>query len=274
MKKILLPTDFSETANRAAEYAIELLQEEKAEFILLNAYEMPHAGSSMLVSLTDLLREESVKGLEEQIANLKSKYESSNRFFRSISEYGSLVSVLERYLKNESVDLIVMGTLGASGVRDILIGSNASAVIRNIHHPVLSIPAMPEFKKPDNVAMAVDHQGIKDPEVLKPLKEIVHRFGSKLNLVTICKNDQEVQSASDTAETLIKQHFEGLPVQVHTLRNNDPGEGLRDYMENNATDLMVMLPRDLGFFERLFHRSVTRHMATHLQVPMLSLHEL
>lgn len=56
-------------------------------------------------------------------------------------------------MKEQKIDLVVMGTKGASGVTEILIGSNTADVIEKCHCPVLAIPAESDFKTPTKVVL-------------------------------------------------------------------------------------------------------------------------
>ncbi|RMG83540.1 MAG: universal stress protein, partial [Bacteroidetes bacterium] len=130
MKKILLPTDFSENSLKSIEYAINLFKEETVEYFLLNAYMPPQAGAAMLVSIDDILKEDSIKNLRKLHRKLSEKYNELKFEMSYESVKGTLEYGVQYMVRNYGVDLIVMGTKGASGVKEVLVGSNTAEVVR------------------------------------------------------------------------------------------------------------------------------------------------
>ena len=122
MKKILVPTDFSETANKARDYAIQLAQLIEAEIILLNTFHIPYSGASAgtLINLDKIALEESEKAMELQLEYINLNY--SNVKFRTLCAPGLLVDSVRKISNKDEIDLIVMGTTGASGALEKHVG--------------------------------------------------------------------------------------------------------------------------------------------------------
>ena len=195
MKNILFPTDFSENSKTAYAYALDIALLFKAKLIILNTYKLPYSKSNVMVSMTDIMKQDSEKELEalKNKALNNPKYKELEIELEIVS--GSFVSSIPKLAKHCNADLIVMGTKGASSLKEMLIGSNTLEVIQTTHCPILAIPENASNKKIDKIAMAVDLKKVNNPEQLKPLLamanicqasiEFVHVMHPQLSLIHI-----------------------------------------------------------------------------------------
>ena len=163
MKKILFPTDFSETANNAFIYALNLAASINAEIYALHTYEMPvlsttssgqpellqNVYNSIELNHFDLYKAEvpKLRKLAEDIGK-----ENINLTF--LFEEGIMLTILKKIIKEETIDFIVMGTNGKSGIEKKLLGSNTVHVIEHIDIPILSVPKSAKFKRLNNFGFA------------------------------------------------------------------------------------------------------------------------
>ena len=138
MKRILIPTDFSEDALNAADFALRMYQYKKYEIILLHVFQIP-ALTDRVIPKHDALKSEAVFNLHKEAKRIRAVSPRN-----IVSEYsarlGNLVSVVDRQVKEGNIDLVIMGTDGALGLKDVLFGSNTSDVIEKIDCPILVIP--------------------------------------------------------------------------------------------------------------------------------------
>ncbi len=174
MKKILIATDFSTNAARAAKYGYAIASQVKADVVLCNAFivpaEVPQAGILVWPQLEyDELLESSASELKQLQKELR-KNPSDSSFRPEIicrSEFGGVVDVIKEITGKTDVELIVMGTHGAGKLDTLLIGNHSRRMINNAKGPILLVPASAALKPIKKVAFATD---LKDPE--KDLKAI------------------------------------------------------------------------------------------------------
>jgi nucleotide-binding universal stress UspA family protein len=262
MKKLLIPTDFSESASKAVDYAMSLAQITSAKIYLLNTYAIPHAGATMMVSIDDLLKHESTKNLAKEEARLKEAFPSIE-----VSSYclpGSLDSVLKDFCIDNSIDFIIMGTTGASGWEGKLFGSNTANLIGNVKCPIIAIPFECKINKPCNIVISTDLKTANNATVYEPVKQLATILGSSIRYVHITTKDNTMELRS------LENDFGN---EVDFVYEGAIEEGLDTYLSVNKVDLLVIVAKKHSFFERLFNPSVSKKLAKELTIPMLFLYQ-
>lgn len=270
MKTILLPTDFSNNSRYAINYAIRLFGP-GCEYILMHSFQTPQAGATMLYSINDLLEKEAIEGLERLASEITSHHEATLTL--SIEAiWGDVFGACKQVVRKRGVDLIVMGTKGATGLKETFIGSNTASVIQGVNCPVLAIPENTFQALPRQIALATDYRDIAGDGVFAPLKFIMERSNAELTVVHV---EMEGVPAGGTRETVSKdawlKHLGNIPYQFQRIEEEDVAEGLEEFMEEAHPDMLVVIEHHYPFFERLFHRSVTKLMAMHTHIPLLAL---
>ena len=147
MKRILLPTDFSDNSWNAIKYALQIFKNEACNFTLLNAYtpliyQIEYMQfESEKFGLVHSMAEASENGLDEMISKIRSEFNNPKHTFSRISSFNTLTTEIHELYKRKIMDIIVMGTKGATGVRELLFGTNTVHVIKSARCPVLAIPS-------------------------------------------------------------------------------------------------------------------------------------
>jgi nucleotide-binding universal stress UspA family protein len=151
LKTILFPTDFSETSQEAARYAISFAREFKAKvFVLHVVNEKIFTESSMprVVSVEEMEREMTEEA-RKRLKTLVPAEEAEGLDWETVIRQGEPFIEIIRFAKDQDVDLIVIGTHGRSGFEHIIFGSTAEKVVRKAPCPVLSVrPEQREFVMP------------------------------------------------------------------------------------------------------------------------------
>mgnify|MGYP001048109038 FL=1 len=272
MKTILVPTDFSDNALNAFKYALEMAGSDK-EFVLMNAYHSPNAGTGgMLVSITDMLKKESQKDMKALIKGIKKQFgESLN--LRGESIHGELLEAIEYITKNQEIDIVVMGTQGASGLKQALIGSNTEKAIREAKVPVIAVPEKGKYDGYDDIVFATDMKEIKDANIMESMLTIAKKFQAKIYILYVIKEGTEPNIDEDVARLNLDSYFEGIDHSYHVVFNDDIEEGINGFIKEVNADLLSMIPRKVSFFDRLFKKSITKQCVYHTKVPLLAIHD-
>ncbi|TRX71958.1 universal stress protein [Carboxylicivirga sp. M1479] len=268
MKRILLLTDFSDTARNAAMYALKMFENEKVYFDLLNAYDLEFSGSPYVMQVKEELGEESLKGLKNELSLLHRRF--PNARVELASRFGPLMEVVQNEVLDFKPELIVLGCRGETALENFLLGSNAYEIVKNINAAILVVPKHAKFKKPDKIVFATDLKDIKVDEVVEPLRDLSHQFQSDLMFVNVMEGDYANRIE---AESKIASHFEGLSLSFNFIEGDDVCNGILKFMDDNDADMVTLVRHNETFFERLFHPSVTKKMVLHPEHPMLVLHD-
>ena len=273
MKNILAPTDFSEIADNAVNYAFEFAQSCNASVTLLHCFHIPIISGDALVTAIDFedLEKESRDLLNIRKRKLIQKYPGVK--VDMVSNAGFAAEEIVRYGKEGKVDLIIMGITG-SGTFDELLGDTTISVVKNSEIPVLIVPREKVFKKLKNIVITFDRKQIENINNIVPAIELAKQFNSNTTALHI-KQRHAIDSTEDyLAEKQIADLLAEIDHRkINFITNVNTIEGIEHYLNRHDVDMLVMLKRKHGFFDQLFHGSNTNKMAFHTNVPLLILHE-
>jgi nucleotide-binding universal stress UspA family protein len=271
MKTILVPTDFSRPSKVAVLYAARLAKKLNAEITLLAVINVNIATDVILdwkkreqdiVESTRQEAEQLIREIKEEIkGELKIEY-------RSI--IGSPIEqMVEHIVVDDGLDLIVMGTKGATGLKKVLIGSNAAAVVDNSSVPVMIIPPSTEFRTIKKVVYATDMVSIT--EEIKPIAMFASIFNASIKVLHVlpCDSSEKIDSKALTADLIKITNYK--KISFHVSRNNSIADEVDTFVTDQKADMLAMFTHKLDFYEKLFAKSVTRQLAFHATVPMLTL---
>lgn len=275
MKTILVPTDFSKNADNALDYAIHLAKNEKAKIILLNAFYImylnPEAGMDLMAEQSFALQESSEKNLKDLCQKIKRTEKIECDY---ISMEGMTVDSIIEIAEKRKVDLIVMGTKGASGLKKVFMGSNTVKVISRTNRPVIAVPEKAAFNGNKNIVFATDYQK-NDLNVIKQLAEIAKKLKAKINIIHIVNGEVDFSFEEVTLknfEEKVKKKINYPLVTSKLLFGNDVEKKLSQYLKKKSTDLIGMSTKNRNFFKRMFGNSVTKELAYHTNVPIMVFH--
>ena len=268
MNRIIVPTDFSEGAWNALVYAVELAQASKTEQLLvINAYQEPHSGAATMLSIVELMKEESQEDLNklQQKVEEKGYHQLVHIEYKSI--HANLVGAVNSQLK-EPGQLVVMGSLGETGALEKLIGSNTYAVMSKVDAPVLMIPLDAKFSFEGKLMLAVDVDHIPksiDQAILKTMAEYHHT------------STVEVVHVDHTEQTLGHEAFESLlpdvPFESISLSGDKVAQTINEYMASQPVDILVLLRIKRSYIDKLLHTSLTKKLALQANIPILVIKE-
>ena len=266
MAAIILPTDFSDPALNAAAYALGLLGASDHTFHLLHAYLEPVPANAVLSGASDVLYGVSMEGMARFKERFTALPGAQGAAVQTHVRYGPLAPVVEDLCREQEAALVVMGTQGGGGLG--LLGSNAAEVARGSAVPVLVVPAQARFAGLKQALFADDRRGV-DPEAMAPLVELLRKHGADLMLAHI---HQKHEDEPDPA--IIEAYDRALAGVRHThvaAMGGDVAATISEIATRNRAEMIAVLHRHLGLMPSLFHRSLTRKLAMHTNIPLLVL---
>lgn len=276
MKKILVPTDFSATADKALDYAIQIAKKSSGEIILLHVCTLPMA--ELADDPAEMKKYNHLKLAEanKQLFSYKGSVTEPNVTLKTIIVESEIVEGITEVADNHDVDLILMGTQGASGIKALVMGSHTSAVVAATRIPVIAVPSKYTGGTPKSIVLALEED--EDDKVLSPVFELRNLFNSKLKTLTFTSQDAAVVEMRRHDHTLtesssrLKTDYQLEELASDHIFGRDFNEALEIYTKEKNVNLVVMITHRKNLLQRLFRISMTRKMTYSTDIPLLCLH--
>ena len=274
MKKILFPTDFSEVANNAFVHALELAKMVHGELVLLHSFELPIYDNQFFpenyAAIYDSVELSEFEMFKNEIPKLRAIAESHHLGKIKMSHRlkdGDLVSAIKESIADDAIDYLVIGTSGATGWESFFMGTNASSIITDAGIPVYCVPSDAPFQKIDTIGFTTRFRP-KDKKALQTVLQLAHKAKAKVKCLYVKTSNSDVSNAT-IAEW--KEEFKSEPIDFYIIEDDDVQVIITDFIMYKEIDVLIMLPYKRGFFEGLFHTSLTKKLATDFEIPILSI---
>jgi nucleotide-binding universal stress UspA family protein len=267
MSKILVPTDLSENSINALKYANSFATKQNAEIVLLNIY------------TGDISNYESGWPIEEDIDAIKP---DRKKVLESIVQQyctvptnieiieGDVVATTVNYAKDNAVSIIIMGTHGASGLKEVFWGSNTSNVVAQSEVPVLAIPINFSYSTIDKIIYASDFKDFKaEINQIVPVAQSIGASIDVLHLLYYNDDASIIQQEFDEQAKNIEQVSVTL-TQKNVTIDEPLTEHLKQYVSTQQHALLAMFTQERDWFEKFFLNSKTEELANDLELPIIS----
>ncbi|HSI90530.1 MAG TPA: universal stress protein [Adhaeribacter sp.] len=278
MKKILVPTDFSQEAYHAFDIATQLAHKSGAEVILLNVIELGRTGnfSATADTMNNNIEQIYVLKLMEATHLQMRKLVASNRFpdvvVTEMVDVASIFQKIRSVVKSELVDLIVMGTKGASGMNEMLIGSNTEKVVRQADCPVLTVKGEAGSFDVRSIVFPSNFRE-ESPFTVDVLKYFQQLFDAQVHLVYI--NTPTTFGTSRESKGRLQDFANRYGLQNYTLNiHNDAVEedGIVSFANEVDADLIIMATHGRSGLAHLLSGSIAEDLVNHVDRPVLTCH--
>lgn len=271
IRSILVPTDFSDNALKAAHYAAEIAKKNGCKVYVLHVNELVIDGyrSSPFANNYEQEKENELAYLNK---NLRADF--PNVKFDMLLELGPVTETILKVTQERKADLIVMGTKGATGLRQTFIGTQTVGVVARSSVPVLSVPDNYSGGIPDAILYATNTFE-KDGKLLKPVIELARIFNAKVHVVLF--HDIAEGSTLDDAEGLenylvyLRTAYPDTTFSGELLEGDNLQSALDIYHASHKTDMAAMITYPKSFWDRLFKRSMTQKVVYDSSVPVLAI---
>jgi nucleotide-binding universal stress UspA family protein len=275
MKRILLPTDFSENAYNAISYAVQLYKDIKCKFYILHTYTPVSISAGRMVDnyssfdLQDITKETAerkLKGIEDR---LKTEFNNANHTFITMVSFNTLTSEMVEVVKKKEIEFVIMGTKGATGAKEIFIGSNTMQTIKNLKCPVIAIPSGFKYEKPSEILFPTDYKIHKANKYLSLIKELCeNNNNSKLHILNVSQ-DISLKEKQEQTETFLDDFFKETIHLFHNTENEDLLKAIITFKKTYKINFLIMVHNEHNLFENLFFKPVVNQMVYHTNIPFL-----
>jgi nucleotide-binding universal stress UspA family protein len=285
MKTILVPIDYSEDSKNALSYALEIARITGSEIILFHVF-YPIVSPPAAYDVADvvLALEEArtkdlatfasttIQELSERSAITNGKQGYDDVSLRSVARMGIAYEMILKAVDKYKVDLVIMGMQGGGSISQAILGSTTISVMQAGLVPVLAIPKRVPYSPFQSVVFAVNLKKLPADVDLRMLRKFLLAYKAQLHVLHLYRTkEQQVKFDALPALENIAEKLEGVSYEAAFDVVEDVAAGIQQFIQENAADLLVMLPQKHNFIGRLFDRSVTGRITAHPLVPLLAL---
>ena len=273
MKRILVPTDFSKYAYYAAEVAAGIAKRTGARVFLLHAVDMPH------YSMNDRFGDapDTAEGIF-LLKRAKQEFEKliSQDFFKEVDvaevlQWENVYDTISEKAKEFEIDLIVMGSQGASGVKEFFIGSNTEKIVRTASCPVLTVKDRMENFDPAEIVFASNFWGEAE-KTFAPMLSFIELFNPKVHLLKVITPANF--ESTDYTMKLMNDFVEATGIKNYTLNIYNEmivEKGIHEFCDQVKADMVAIETHGRTGIAHFFRQSLAEDVANHSSRPVLSL---
>jgi nucleotide-binding universal stress UspA family protein len=273
MKNILVPTDFSATANRAADIAITIAEKTNAEIHFLHIQVTPVTWVKL-----DIEQEknypETVKAIghaKSSLDELVKRAEKRGLIAKKFLVFDVGRKELLKHIPHHQHDFVVMGSHGASGVKEIFVGSNAQKMLRETKVPILIIKEKSSWPLKNVVFASNFEEDVMEP--FRTVVEIVNIYESNLHLlyVNVPSSFEETDKSMEKMHNFHKSCPRGVTCTTNIFNSLNEERGILKFAESVNADLIALSTHGKSGFLNLLGKSITESLANHADTAILSI---
>lgn len=281
MNKILLPTDYSEISLEAIEYASALFDDNPCAFMVVHSYELSKSGLSSLrkryKETRDYRKTESTarEEMRELLKKLDKKHESDPHTYRGFITARGLPTGILNSVRELQADMVVMATTGASGFKEVFLGSNAVSMIKRLNDcPMLLVPAGFTYQPVKNILFVNDFRRNFEPEELRPLIAMARLTQSGI-VVLYVNNGEPFSEAQKRNREVFMELMSGFRIEEEQM----PMDGfmvdiIEDYSKSRNANMLAMIRNKHSNLYKLLREPVVKKIAFKTSIPFLVMPEV
>ena len=273
MKKILVATDFSTCAGNAMAYAIEVAKALSFELCAIHAIgttEGVFNNTYNAIYIDDYYNNKR-QALAAWANTYVTREELKTVPITTVCEVGSLGSVISKYILTNPVELLVMGTMGSTGITG-LFGSNTSMMVEKTKIPTLIIPLESKFSQKPVITLATDFSEKHASDDINALNELIQALGSeKMNVLNIIEGTD--WKTNEAGENNLRKLINKTELEFKYINEGNTTEGIMNYIVSNHTDILCVVKHHHNIVYRIFNRSTVNQVMNKSIKAILVLHE-
>lgn len=281
MNKILLPTDYSDVSIGAIEYASALFDDNACHFMVVHSYELSKSGLASLrkhyKETKEYRKSESVarEEMQELLKKLKKKHEDDPHLYKGYITARGLPTGILNSVRELQADMVVMATTGASGLKEVFLGSNAVHMIKRLKDcPMLLVPSGFEYQPVKNILFVNDFRRNFEPEELRPLIAMARLTNSGVVVLYVNNGEPFTETQKYNREVFMKL-MEGIRIEEEQM----PMDGfladiIEDYSKSRNANMLAMIRNRHSNLYQLLNEPVVKKIAFKTSIPFLVMPEV
>ncbi len=277
MKRVLIPTDFSNNAWNTILYALELYKGDPCEFYILNSYEMRPVSLVTTVSsqkvghLYKRMKTISEGGLERTLGDIENlKKDATEHSFHVICKEGPFIEVIKEIMDYTFFDMIIIGTKGATGAKAFFLGSNTQKLLKQIDKcPILVIPENRRYQKISSIAFPTNFEKVYYKAEINPILKFAKIHDATVRMIHVY-DKPELTPLQNYNSNELEQHFKKVKYDFHVICNFSTLEkAIQAFIEELEIGMLVMINYKHSFIDRLLREPIIKKITFHTEIPFL-----
>ncbi|WP_341220223.1 universal stress protein [Polaribacter atrinae] len=280
MKAILLPTDFSDNSWNAIEYALNFYEHSTCNFYLLHVNRLNNVvvDNYFYDNTQEIIIDVNVENAKKQLKELQQKIalnfnNNKNHKFYTLTDSNFFIESIRQHVEEKKIDVIVMGTKGASGFTGFITGSNTGDVITKVKCTTLVVPENAKFKKIEEIAFPTDFSLCNELQILEPIIAILEEKKSSLRVLNISKKVTVLNEDQRKSKELLEDYLYNYKHSFHFLTNKKVEDAVQCFVNSRNIDMIAMVAKNLNYFQQILFHTKVAEISYHTDVPFLVLHE-
>ena len=279
-KRILLPTDFSKNALNAIHYALDMHKDEKCDFYLLNVFQVKGYSTKSIIAPDPedvdfkAAKKDSLEGLKEQLETLKLKKNNPNHRYYTISSYNSILYGIKNVIDKKAIDLVIMGTKGASDIKTTLFGTNTVNIMEKTSVcPVLAIPENIQFTPPNEIVFPTDFKTSFKRREIEVLFGISKKYKAAIRILHIMEASK-LSRIQGNNKVLLDDLLADVDHSFHILSDTKVQKGIVVFIQSRGSDMVAFMNKKHLFFGSMLTHPLVKEMAYYSKIPVLVLKDI
>ena len=268
--RILIPTDFSELSKVAIQYAVDMSKDLEVELKLLHVIDTSAPSRARVGSnkLQEAIKASSERAMKELLASVEKDNTHKIDISYEITSGTSIGKYVETTALKNDIDIVCIGTKGASGLKKILFGSNAASIIENSSIPVLTIPEFARYKGIKNIVYSSDFYNLeKELDLIIPFAKLMDAW---IQILHIDKADEGFEGDLQQKEKSLIKDFSYQKIKMTELKISSVVLGINKFVADVDADMVIMFTHHTNFIEKVFQQSVTQNTAFQTRIPLFT----
>ncbi|MDO6472483.1 universal stress protein [Maribacter sp. 1_MG-2023] len=279
MKNILIPTDFSQPAWNAIQYALQLFAESECVFHLLNAYTPElHSNRLMAGRVTEAAKDYSAqtaseKGLKKTLQHIKKQYNNPLHNYKTISSFSMLIDEVKEVVEKQHIDFVIMSASGGADDESIFLGRNTVRILNHVNKcPIMVIPPRAVFENLHSISVVSELNHLFKSDELSPVVELARYFNSTVQIASIQNATPQITELQHINHEIIAEKLGSIYHNFYKLdTEHSLTTTLKRYVDHTNCQLLVVSNNTNSYLRKLCNDYIVGKSIFCCHVPMLSL---
>ena len=279
MRKILIPTDFSENAMNAIAYALELFKYEKSDYYIMHAYQDDiYADEALLEKesldkITKRISEKSLRELETILKIINEISPNPRHTYSIISSNNMLLDETDKIVDEKNIDILVMGTRGKTNDKKLTFGSHTLQVLKYVQCPVLAIPEHYKYNQPKHILFPTNYLIPYKRRELKLLCEMASPYRAEIDMLYVSKSKKLSRRQQDN-KSFVQEELGKNSLNFKMENSKHIINAIYTNINEHHIDLLVMVNTRHSFLDSNLFLSIVDELSLHLKIPFLVLQNI
>jgi nucleotide-binding universal stress UspA family protein len=279
MRKVLIPTDFSNNSLNAIRYALELFKYERSDFFIIHAYAdgvyetESFSDREAFTKIKETVKLKTENELKKIIKKIEEWSPNPKHNYNTLALFGTLIDEANELVDSENIDVLVMGTKGETNDRNITFGSNTLQVMKYVKCPVLAVPVGCKPYPPDHLLFPTDFLLPFKKRELKLVSTVARNFAADINFLHVMKFDT-LSFRQEDNKAFLESCMEDNQFQFNKIKGSSLTSAIDAFIEEHQIDLLVMVNSRHSFLEDYLYQSTIDKIGLHIKIPFLVLQNL